>query len=575
MKKCTIIFAILSLFVWHESQAQGFLRVSGKQIVNEKGENYILRGMGLGGWMLQEPYMLQLSGATGPQYDIEAKIETLVGKENKEKFYNAWYENHTNKRDIDSLAAWGFNSIRLPMHYRLFTLPIEKEPIKGQNTWLEKGFQMTDSLLKWCAQNKMYLILDLHAAPGGQGRDANISDRDPSKPSLWESAENKQKTIELWKKLAERYANEKWIGGYDLLNEPNWNFTEGAHPNGLDEKNNQAVWDFYIELTNEIRKFDKHHIIYVEGNGWATNFTGMPQAWDKNLVINFHGYWNPNDKASIQNYLDLQQKYNLPLWMSESGENSNQWFYERTKLLEDNNIGWAWWPHKKIASVVGPLWAKTTPEYQYIINYWRNGGDDIPSADFAMKTFMQIAENLKIENCEFHPDVIDALFRQKTQNTTKPYKKHMIPCQISAVDYDMGQHEIAYKDNKYRNIGGHGSQEWNNGWIYRNDGVDIAKDAQTSEFYVSSFEQGEWIQFTVNVSETKAYNLKLLVLADAKPSQISVEFSDQKNPLLISIEKNNSWQIVEKQKVNLKKGVLSIKIKIKKGTLNLKSLEFL
>ena len=41
-------------------QAQEFLKASGKQIVNEKNENVLLRGIGLGGWMLQEGYMLSL-----------------------------------------------------------------------------------------------------------------------------------------------------------------------------------------------------------------------------------------------------------------------------------------------------------------------------------------------------------------------------------------------------------------------------------------------------------------------------------------------------------------------------------
>ena len=44
------------------------------------------------------------------------------------------------------------------------------------------------------------------------------------KPSLWESDDNKAKTVALWRKLAERYADEQWMGGYDLINEPNWNF---------------------------------------------------------------------------------------------------------------------------------------------------------------------------------------------------------------------------------------------------------------------------------------------------------------------------------------------------------------
>ena len=73
--------------------------------------------------------------------------------------------------------------IRLPMHYNLYTLPVDKEPVAGENTWLDKGFAITDSLLAWCKANHMYLILDLHAAPGGQGNDINISDRDTTQTS--------------------------------------------------------------------------------------------------------------------------------------------------------------------------------------------------------------------------------------------------------------------------------------------------------------------------------------------------------------------------------------------------------
>ena len=175
-------------------QAQGFLKADGQHIVNAKGEKIILRGMGLGGWMLQEGYMFRL-GNIGQQYRIKEKITELVGKEKTKQFYDAWLANHTIKADIDSMAAWGFNSIRLPMHYKLYTLPVEDEPVKGKHTWIEKGFVLTDSLLSWCRQNNMYLILDLHAAPGGQGNDLAISDRNPTKPSLWESEANQQKTI--------------------------------------------------------------------------------------------------------------------------------------------------------------------------------------------------------------------------------------------------------------------------------------------------------------------------------------------------------------------------------------------
>ena len=139
-------------------QGQGFLHTKDKHIVDGKGDAIILRGLGLGGWMVQEGYMLQTGDFAGPQHVIKEKITDLIGEKNTAEFYKAYLANGITKRDIDSLKSWGFNSVRLPMHYNLYTLAIEEE--KGDsNTWLEKGFAMTDKLLEWCTENEMVLLL--------------------------------------------------------------------------------------------------------------------------------------------------------------------------------------------------------------------------------------------------------------------------------------------------------------------------------------------------------------------------------------------------------------------------------
>src|SRR6516162_6530815 len=173
-----------------QAQPNGFLHAKDARIVDGQQHEITLRGMGLGGWMLQEGYMLGVR-SNGTQHSIKARITDLVGKEDCDKFYQLWLQNDMTRDDVDLLARCGFNSIRLPMHYNLFTLPIEDEPVPGQNTWLTTGFELTDHLLSWCKANRIYVILDLHAAPGGQGKDANISDYDPAKPSLWESEANR------------------------------------------------------------------------------------------------------------------------------------------------------------------------------------------------------------------------------------------------------------------------------------------------------------------------------------------------------------------------------------------------
>jgi len=392
-----IAFLILTSF----TRGQGFLKADGQKIVNENGQNVLLRGIGLGGWMLQEPYMLQLSDVAGTQTEIKARISELIGQKNCDEFYTRYLQNMITEKDIDALKQWGFNSIRLPMHYNLYTLPIEKEPVAGQNTWLETGFKLTDNLLSWCRKNKLYLILDLHAAPGGQGNDRPIADVDTLKPSLWESEANQKKTIALWKKLAERYKDEEWIGGYDLINETNYN---------LDT--NEPLRRLFTSITTEIRKSDRKHIIFIEGNQFANDYTGLTPPWDNNMVYSFHKYWNPTTIETIQKHLDMRAQYNVPFWMGESGENTNEWFRAAVNLFETNNIGWAWWTIKKIGSESSLMTISTPSGYQKIIDYWAGKGIK-PTQEEALATFMQLAENVKFEKCSVNYGVIEALFSKQ------------------------------------------------------------------------------------------------------------------------------------------------------------------
>ncbi|HSR17421.1 MAG TPA: cellulase family glycosylhydrolase [Ignavibacteriaceae bacterium] len=541
-----ISFLILTAFISFYPTIlfpQGYLKTSGKKIVNSSsGQEIILRGIGLGGWMLQEGYMLQTSSFANTQHDIRKKIEELIGPENTDTFYNSWLANHMRRADIELAASSGFNSIRLPMHYNLFTLPIQDEPIAGTNTWLEKGFNMVDSLLAWCAGNRIYLILDLHAAPGGQGHDAAISDYDPAKPSLWESDYNKSKTVALWHKLAERYSNAEWIGGYDLINETNWNF-EGSNVNGCSESNNAPLKALFVEITNAIREVDTNHIIFIEGNCWANNFNGLTPPWDDNMVYSFHKYWNNNDQGSIQWIINMRNSYNIPIWLGESGENSNQWFTDAIKLCEQNKIGWAWWPWKKFGSLTGITSVNVTNNYRTLLNYWNNGGTK-PSEIFAKNTLMEMAENLKLENCIINTGVTDAMFRQISTNEIIPYADNTIPGTVFAPDYDYGQNNFAYKDEDYDNTQGPGAASWNSGGQYRNDGVDIERcsDIFSNGFDVGWIESGEYLNFTINAQQSGFYDIEIRIAGNQAGGKILLRLDGVNIGNLIDVPATGGWQ---------------------------------
>ncbi len=568
-------FAIIILcsFVSH---AQGFLKTEGHHIVNGKGEKVILRGMGLGGWMLQEGYMFHVSNL-GQQYRIREKIREVVGEEKTRMFYDTWLKQHTTKKDIDAMAQWGFNSIRLPMHFDLYTLPVDQEPVAGQHTWLEKGFEMTDRLLEWCKQNKIYLILDLHAAPGGQGNDLAISDRNPDKPSRWDSEANQQKTIALWKKLAERYKDEEWMGAYDIINEPNWGFEDVKDFRGTAEKKNEPLKKLMVDITKAIREVDKKHIIIIEGNGFGNNYNGILPAWDDNMVLSFHKYGNFNTEGAIKNFLNLREQHNMPIWLGESGENSNTWFTEAIALVEGHGIGWAWWQEKKMG-INNPLEIKRPEGYQLLLDYWSGKGPK-PSETEAWKILSELLENIKIENNIFHPDVVDAMFRQVQSTSTKPFKRHALEesLTIKAVDFDMGRQRYAYYDldsASYQYTPGVDTRG-NRGRSYRNDGVDIKRGEEG--YYVFSTEDGEWMQYTFLVNKDGKYNLSVELASDTTMAAYSLFLNGNvllENTPVIPTGGKETWKSSAPIAVTLKKGMNQLRFRVEKGGFQFRKISF-
>lgn len=556
---------------------EGFLKVSGTKIIDAGGQPVILRGMGFGGWMLQEGYMFHVNNI-GQQYRIREKIADVVGEQKADEFYKAWLKNFITKADIDSMAKWGFNSVRLPMHYNLFTLPVEKEPVKGKQTWLNEGFTIVDSLLNWCKANRIYLILDLHAAPGGQGNDLPISDRDSSKPSLWQSEANMQKTVELWKELATHYANEKWIGGYDIINEPNWGFDDVNDKRGTAEKSNKPLRQLMMDITKAIRTVDTNHIVIIEGNGFGNNYNGIFPAWDKNLAVSFHKYGNFNNKDAIKKFLAIRDEQNIPIWLGESGENSNTWFTECIGLVEENGVGWSWWPLKKMG-INNPLEIKTPEGYNQLLAYWSGRGPKL-TQEQAWATLQQLLQNIQIANNKIHYDVIDAMFRQIKQKTAVPFQQHVIGKEvtISAVDFDLGRQGIAYYDKdtaSYQYTPGVNTVG-NKGHVYRNDGVDIKSSKEGAVIF--NMEDGEWLQYTITAEQTGTYKVVLNTSSANAGSQLSVTVNDKIFIRQFNVPVTANEEQFEKTTagtITLSKGINHLKIIVDKGGCQLLNIQLI
>ena len=329
-----------------------FVRVEGRELVAPDGKPLRLKGIGLGNWLLPEGYMfLFKKGAQSPR-QIDELFSELVGPDEARAFWREFRKVWVTREDIHYLKKLGMDHVRVPFNYRILT------PEEHPDVWLQDGFALLDNVVFWARDEGLYVILDMHGAPGGQtGR--NIDDG-WGHPFLFESEESQQRTIEIWRRLAERYKDEPAVLGYDLLNEP--------LPNGY-EALNPRLEPFYKKLVAAVRAVDPEHVIFLGGAQWDTNFSAFGPPFAPNLAYSFHKYWNQTDDASIRQFLDFREKHDAPIWLGESGENDDAWVAECVKLMDKHGIGWTFWPYKKLDSPRGIVSVTPPPHWEEITAY--------------------------------------------------------------------------------------------------------------------------------------------------------------------------------------------------------------
>ena len=200
MKRFSLFLLFTFEFLFCFSQ---YFHTKGSEIISPDGKPFLIRGTNLGNWLVPEGYMFKLQSVNSPRL-IDQAFTELVGPSEMKDFWTRFQDNYISSSDIQYLKGIGTNSIRVPFNYRLFT----NEDYLGRND-STRGFQLLDRLVNWCRKEKLYIILDMHCAPGGQTGD-NIDDGD-GYPFLFDSEENQQQTIRIWKKIASHYANETII----------------------------------------------------------------------------------------------------------------------------------------------------------------------------------------------------------------------------------------------------------------------------------------------------------------------------------------------------------------------------
>jgi endoglucanase len=526
-----ILIFLVPTSVAQLSEAKGFLRTQGHSMVDENGNAVLLRGVGLGNWLLPEGYMWKFGDQGDRPRRIEALVNELIGPQSAERFWLEFRRNYITEADIRRIAELGFNSVRPALNARRFLT-------EGENpTYVPEGFELLDNLIKWCKKYDVYVIIDMHGAPGGQ-TGTNIDDSPRDQVELFTDPRNQDRLVDLWVKIADRYKNEPYVAAYDLLNEPLPRRTGAA------EKYKDQLEPLYRRLTEAIRVVDKRHMITLEGADWANDWSIFTERFDDNLFYQFHYYcWDrPDNLKSIAQYISMRDKLDAPVWVGETGEKGNAIYWGTTQYFEANNIGWSFWPWKKMDADNGPYSIKRPAGWDDIVAFSR--GRAKPSLEKAQKAFNELLENIKLENCVFFPDVVNAIFRR-------------VPGKVEAENYG---HEGAGTSYFVKDAGQKSK------YYRKSEPVPVepvVSEGRRFRSYQSiRLQAEEWTAYTIHSTVAKDYEVIAKVKSEEAPSVFRFSTREQERTMPVV---GGDWKEVDLGSIKLSEGANRFKITVESG----------
>ena len=393
---------------------ENWLKVSGNQIVNTKDDTIYLRGFGLGGMLHMENF---IDGYPANEQAIRDGLMKVLGEKKYNLYFDTFYKSYFTKPDAEYIHSLGLNLIRIPINYHLFEDDMNPGVIK------EAAFAYLDTVIALCARNQIYTVIDLHALPGAQNQHWH-SDNPTHKAMFWLHKDFQDRALHLWEVIADRYKNEPWVAGYDLINEP-------ADPTG------EKVFPYYKRLREAIIKIDPKHILFLEGDRYAADFSKFTEVWD-NVVYTNHDYAGPGSISAGdypgytgKRYFDrdtLEKDFlkksvfmlsnKVPIWVGEFGpvytgnpvkdEMRYQILKDQLAYYNKYKVSWCIWLYKDMGLQAVMHQNDNTPYMKLVSAFLSKkdslGADSWGATDKNIRQAIQPLEDLfKAEFPEYNP----------------------------------------------------------------------------------------------------------------------------------------------------------------------------
>ena len=391
----------------------GLVQASGRALYDPQGQRLQLKGINAGQLLLQEgwmsPFALEplknedgsyVTDADGnlqyPEFSEEQFRSGLQSNPNLtgydlEELLHIYYSCFFTEEDFRIIREeLGLNTIRLPFYYR--NILNEDLSLKEEET----AFAYLDWFIGEAAKQELYVVLDLHGAPGSQNgyEHSGAAER---RANLWTSQENLDATLALWRFVSRHYTQTRpdlgaWIAAYDLLNEPTYRYQSGT---------TRQCWDFFDLLYDTIRAGGDNHVITMEG---CWDFAALPDpgeyGWE-NVQYEYHWYnwWHEMLPYELffayQDLSNIGRDYDVPVLIGEftAFEDRDDWAMELA-FFDRRNYNWTIWNYK---TTVTGWWTSSWGVYTCQLNL-----KDTPKCSVAACTyeeFVAACEATRTENC--------------------------------------------------------------------------------------------------------------------------------------------------------------------------------
>lgn len=380
------LFAQLS----RSPRSNAMVHQAGAVIVDGNNHPIQLRAVNIEGW-LQWEGALWGNAPLASESRLFERLTAMAGAEAAARFRQEIYRNYITESDIREMARLGFNSVRIPINYRA---------LEGEGP----GWGYLASAIDWCERSHLYAIIDLHSVPGAQSK---LPTADPADKHrlVWDSVEDQNKTVEIWRTIASRYKNRSTVAGYDLINEP-------------DPSSGEGLVHLYQGIIQAIHSVDRDHMVFIEGGKLATDFSMFSKPLSDNQTYSFHMYnWFRDDRRErLAKYSTLSREQNVPLWVGEFGANQYEMIASTRRMFEDpaNHVsGWAYWPWKMAPGKypglmmihIGDNW-QAVMDWESKVIPWPKLKPSPERAEAGMREFL---EAVKVEHCTVDQRTKDAL----------------------------------------------------------------------------------------------------------------------------------------------------------------------